>query len=696
MNLFRKALPIWIKGKENEVHLRVQFKTLVNKARECNIKIATSGIYNLWINNKFVCYGPARAGKGCFRLDEIEISKYLDQENNVIILEVAGYNTNSFAIQNQPSFVQAEILSNDEVTAYTGENFTARIHPYYYRKVQRYSFQRPMIESYHYDICNDSFYTNEETGKEILTITDSKKIIPRYASYPLYETSVAELLGKGNFCVDETKPLWRDRSNTNIGEELIGYKIDELEIFPTDECSKLRFLPIEDHADNCLNQNQYSLYKLAYESAGFLKLNINCKTNCRIYVLFDEILSEEQIVDFKRLECSNVIRFDLCKGEHELKLFDVYCMQYIQPVVMSGKCEILNVSFIEYKHPPVRSLQIQDEKLQKIALAATETYRQNAVDIFMDCPSRERAGWLCDSFFTARAEYFLTGKSAIEKSFLENFLCEEEYACIPQGMFPMCYPADFYNGDFIPQWSLWLVLELGEYYKRSLDQELIDRFRPRINDLFLFFEKYENSDGLLEDLPGWNFVEWSKANDFVFDVNYPTNMLYSAALSVAGELYGGSYLKKAKKTKQNILKQSFNGEFFVDNAVRKNGKLELTNNISEVCQYYAFFLNMATKESHNELFNHLIEDFGPQRDCSKTHSMVHPAAPFIGYFLRLDILSQIGEYEELKKNIEGYYYDMACKTGTLWEHADTRASCNHGFSSYILCWLDKIQGGLIE
>ena len=52
--------------------------------------------------------------------------------------------------------------------------------------------------------------------------------------------------------------------------------------------------------------------------------------------------------------------------------------------------------------------------------------------------------------------------------------------------------------------------------------------------------------------------------------------------------------------------------------------------------------------------------------------------------------------QELKKNIEGYYYDMACKTGTLWEHADTRASCNHGFSSYILCWLDKIQGGLIE
>ena len=108
----------------------------------------------------------------------------------------------------------------------------------------------------------------------------------------------------------------------------------------------------------------------------------------------------------------------------------------------------------------------------------------------------------------------------------------------------------------------------------------------------MFFERYENSDSLLEDLPGWNFVEWSKANNFVNGVNYPTNMLYAAALSTAGELYDEAYSEKARKIKQNILEQSFNGTFFVDNAIRKNGKLELTDNISEVCQYYAFFLNM--------------------------------------------------------------------------------------------------------
>ena len=690
MGLFKNALPIWLKDKDDEIHLKVQLKTILGQEKNCMMKIATSGIYNLWINNIFVCYGPARAGKGYFRLDQIEISQYLTEEKNVIILEVAGYNTNSFSIQNQRSFVQAEITSDNEIISYTGRDFTARINPYYYQKVQRYSFQRPMIESYHYDICKDDYYTNDTPGTEKLTITEPKNIILRYVSYPEYETCDAAFLGKGSFVYDDSKPLWRDRSHMSIGEQLIGYKMDELEIFPTDECSRFQFSSLEIDTDNYLIANQYSLYKLPHECAGFLKLKVNCLTDCRIYVLFDEILLNDGTIDFGRMDCANVVRFDLCKGEHALQLFDVYCMQYIQIVAVSGECDVLNAGFIEYKHPPVKELHLNDEKLQKIAAAATETYRQNSVDIFMDCPSRERAGWLCDSFFTARAEYFLTGNSLIEKSFLENFLCEEEYACLPTGMIPMCYPADFYNGDFIPQWSLWLILELGEYYKRSQDSVLIERFRQKIRNLLLFFTKYENEYGLLENLPGWNFVEWSKANEFVNGVNYPTNMLYSAALDIAGKLYDESYSKKALKIKQCILEQSFNGEFFVDNAVRQKEFLELTDNISEVCQYYAFFLNIATKESHPNLLNVLLDDFGPQRNPLQTHCNVHPAAPFIGYFLRLDILSQVGRYDELKKNIQDYYYDMACKTGTLWEHADTRASCNHGFSSYILCWLNLL------
>ncbi len=62
-----------------------------------------------------------------------------------------------------------------------------------------------------------------------------------------------------------------------------------------------------------------------------------------------------------------------------------------------------------------------DQRFNRIFEAARETFRQNATDVFMDCPSRERAGWLCDSFFTARVAADLCGDTSVEKNFLENF-----------------------------------------------------------------------------------------------------------------------------------------------------------------------------------------------------------------------------------------------------------------------------------
>ena len=53
---------------------------------------------------------------------------------------------------------------------------------------------------------------------------------------------------------------------------------------------------------------------------------------------------------------------------------------------------------------------------------------------------------------------------------------------------------------------------------------------------------YVNADGLLEGLPGWNFVEWSRCNDWVQDVSYPTNFLYSRVLKAVGEMYGDAAL----------------------------------------------------------------------------------------------------------------------------------------------------------
>lgn len=689
--MFLQAISIWPRDREEETNLTVQFKALCPPCADAVAQIATSGLYNLHINGCFVAFGPARAGKGHFRLDRIPIGHLLTQPQNSIVIEVCGCYAYSFEVQKQPSFLQAEVVSGTRSLVWTGRDFTARIHPFRRRKTQRYSFQRVLSEAYNITRA-DSFLTDLLPGDTPLSPMGEKSIIPRRAPYPLYEVAPAQPVLSGTVSSVTPEKLREDRAWLHVSADgLTGWPIEELEVYPTGECQHFRFTPDGRDRGGALEAQSYRIYRLPHEMSGFLRWRVHCRQPMTLYVLFDELMTGDQI-DYLRLECANVLRYDLCAGTHELQTANVYVMGVLQMTAIGGGCTVSDVQMVQYRHPPV-SLDFDpgSEPLRRIARAAVETFRQNAVDIFMDCPSRERAGWLCDSFFTGRVAHLLTGNCDMETGFLENFLHEEHYAFLPEGMFPMCYPADHRDGVFIPQWAMWLVLELEEYRRRGGQEQLLRRFRPRVEKLFSYLDRFKNEDGLLESLDGWNFVEWSMANRLTRDVNYPTNMLYSAALRAAGTLYSDTaLLSQAEQVMDTVRRQSYDGQFFVDNALRRDGKPVLSGERTEVCQYYAFFFGAATADTHPELLRTLVEDFGPDRVRTGKWPQIHPANAFIGNYLRLDILMQLGYQDTVRENIEGYFLYMADKTGTLWENVGSTASCNHGFASYVLYWLRQL------
>ena len=166
-------------------------------------------------------------------------------------------------------------------------------------------------------------------------------------------------------------------------------------------------------------------------------------------------------------------------------------------------------------------------------------------------------------------------------------------------------------------------------------------------------------------------------------MNYPSNMLYAGALDAAARIYRLPALaRQARRVRATVRRQSFDGEFFVDNAVRENGALKATRNRSEVGQYFAFFFGAASPESHPELWRRLCADFGPGRKARGAFPEVHPANAFIGNVLRLELLSRGGRSRQAVEESTGYLLYMAEKTGTLWENDSTVASCNHGFASH--------------
>lgn len=702
---FKTAVPVWEENTESEMNYNLCFRTIIPKLSEATIALTASNSYQMFVNGIFVTGGPARAGHGYYRVDEIDLTQYLTDESNIISLYVDGYNSYSFYLLNQPAFLCAEVISNGNVISATGDTtFEAKYHSDRIRKVLQYSYQRTFTEAYNYDEDYKAFETDPNCGfiPVKLVPCKSKNFITRDIPYLCHDKIVpSKIMNSGNVSYSDSIPNpIRDRVTVPEFDDC-GFSINDVDIICCDELDKCKCTPTsseKEYSDNSvLESNQFITYTFPCEKTAYINVEVECSDDTTIIAVFDETLSNGDI-DIRRTQpgdtIMNIVIWNLKKGSYSLMTNEMYSFKYLRLINKSdaAKITLKNVYITEFansvKYVPLGS---DNEKLNTVYKAAFETFRQNAVDIYTDCPSRERAGWLCDSFFTARTEKELTGKSLIERNFLEHFVVNESPVWKDKPMIPMCYPAEGRAASYIPQWAMWYVLELEEYYQRSSDRTLVDIAKNKINALMTYFEGFENEDGLLENLEGWRFIEWSKANELVDGVNYPTNMLYAKALEAVHNLYGTKgYCEKAKKIKKTVCEQAYINGFFHDQALRdESGNLYTTSDVTETCQYYAFFTNTATPQTHPTLWNTLISDFGPEREAKGLWKEIYPSNAFIGYFLRIEILAVNGMKEQVLDNIEGFFYPMAEETGTLWEHKTTSASCCHGFASYVIVLLNK-------
>ncbi len=650
------------------------------------INLVGCELYALYAYDEFVGFGPARAAHGYIRPDSYNLSKYIKNNELVLTVEVWQGGINNYFTNNESAFFGAEILDFGKAIATTSD-FKAYKDITHISKTQRYSFPRHCIESYKDCDVKKRFLLGDTSGMPELELVrvNGSKVIDRIVNYPKYQNIEASVIESGNVYDNNGNILSYDGLLNDVTNIIGGFKYDEYEDKVSDQYVRLAYK--EGDCDSLMS-DQYKIYSLKRNVTGFIELKINVLKDCDVYLAWDEILwDREDKIFFLRMASCNLAKWSLKAGEYTLRTFEPYTLQYARIVVVGGKAEINRVGVTLYENPDADKLKFScaDKELELIYNAAKNSFAQNAVDVLTDCPSRERAGWLCDSYFSSRAELLFTGENLVEESFLQNYMLSPQEKYLPEGMIAMCYPSDNPNGNFIPNWAMFYVLELLDYKKRGGKNEIIEQSKDKVLNLLKYFKQFENEYGLLEDLKGWVFVEWSKANEFIKGVNFPSNMMYSAMLKAAGELYGIKELNaKVEAIKATILELSWNGEFFSDQALRKDGKLVVTDNTTETCQYYAFYCDIATPETHGKLLNTLMNEFGATRDTEKVYPKVYKSNAFIGNYLRLDYLTKQGRAIAALKQAKDYFLYMAKRTLTLWEHDQPSASCNHGFGSYII------------
>ncbi|HEX72566.1 MAG TPA: hypothetical protein ENN65_04560, partial [Candidatus Hydrogenedentes bacterium] len=363
---FQMAKPVWLEGREKERNLFVGFRAVVDAPEGASVvlRVTASTLYRAFVNGRVAGYGPARGPHGWYRVDELDISSLLTPGRNVVAIEVAGYNANSYYVLDQPSFLQAEIAADGRILAATGApdgGFAANVLPERVQKVQRYSFQRPFMEAYRMRPGYDRWRIDPDGAFPDAACVEiaPKQVLPRGVPYPLLQSRAAiGLVSQG--AIEELESLrsyWRDRSLKDIGPKLIGYPEKELELVVSYEVERIRNIsstpqntPYDPAAPLHISQNGCQILDLGVNLSGFIQLRVACASPVRLYVTFDEMLHEGD-VNFKRLGCVNAIAYRLEAGEYALESFEPYTLRYLKIMALDGACEVSNIGLRLYENP---------------------------------------------------------------------------------------------------------------------------------------------------------------------------------------------------------------------------------------------------------------------------------------------------------------------------------------------------------
>ena len=630
---------VWVKT-ESPVCNKIIFRCLVDKPIN-KMVLSASAFYTVYFDDVLISYGPERTATGYSRIREIPITKPVSK----IEVLVFDYGIPSFD-KDFTSFFGCEIFDNGKLV-YTTDKFKAYSSTKYLSDSIKYSFQRGFVERFNLKNIVEKELETYEVKNIVLINGVGDKCHYLNQSFKLKDSFTFKQFDKVKI------PSYID-----LNDDKFNIEKDFINLLPGYKCYD---------------------YVLDSEKSGLIKLSIKSNVkDVKVFVVFDEYLDNGKWI-YGRSSCNDLVTIDLDEYEGSIITSTVYALKHLR-ILVNKDIEITPSLVLIQNDDVPEIIKTGDQKLDLILEAARNTFMQNAVDVFTDCPGRERGGWLCDSYFIGLAEHFFTGKNEIEKCFLENFIIGS-YDEIEDGMFPMLFPAE--EKLFIPNWAMWFVLELEQYYLRTNDSSLVQLAKTKIEKLIHYFEQFENEYSLLENLRGWVFVEWSEAGseEYVKGVSFPSNMLYAATLEAAGKLYKNQkYAEKAIKIRESINKLSFNGSLYIDNAIRKENKLvPIKEHTSETCQYYALFFNLIENET---FINFVKTELGPLRKDG-SYKEIARSNSFIGNYLRFLWLNRINEIERIKKEATDYFFKMASYSNTLWEKIEPNASCNHGFASSI-------------
>ena len=143
--------------------------------------------------------------------------------------------------------------------------------------------------------------------------------------------------------------------------------------------------------------------------------------------------------------------------------------------------------------------------LQQILTIGWRTARLCAHETYIDCPYYEQMQYVGDTRIQALISLYKSGDDRLVRHAITQICQSHGQSGLTQSRYPTSMD------QYIPPFSLWWISMLHDYWMYRDDRAFIADQLPVSRAIIHFFESYQRPDGVLGNVPYWNFTDWAEA-----------------------------------------------------------------------------------------------------------------------------------------------------------------------------------------
>ena len=457
INLFHKEMekpqlpPHPEELKNKHVLFRKRFD--LKKPSKAVLKISADDYYKLYVNGEYVAQGPAPAYPWAYFYNELDITPFLVDGENVIAVHTyyQGMQNHAWISGDLRAMLWLSLDADGSNVLVSDESFKCSLHSGY-----------SACGKFGYDTAYAECYDSSSKDKDFF---------------------------KPDYCDEDwgSAAVFKNADYTLIKQ-------------PTEPLTLYSIAPV-------IRENRQNTVFLDFgqEAVGYLSATAVGKKGDTVIMHFGEELNDDGTVRYNmRCNCVYEEKWLLSGETDTLMQYDYKAFRYCELILPDGVelCDVkMTVRHYPYEEKAV--YKTENDDLKKIIRLCLDTTKYGTQEGFLDCPTREKGAYLGDISIAGRAQAVATGDTAYIKKAIKLF-CDTAPLC--KGLFAVSNSARMQE---IADYSLQFAAQLLWVYKTDGDIEFLKLTEPYATGVYEYFLDYANEGGLISGITEkWNLVDW--------------------------------------------------------------------------------------------------------------------------------------------------------------------------------------------